>query len=112
MSPAPQFEVEAELPGHMKVKLFYQTREPRHVRSQVLQVEMQMTPPFVEDVSVLLPAKDVFNNLAAYEETFQALQSVGLVGPEDRLRNFEIRDEDVRTLAYYRVPDQKAAVQA
>jgi len=91
----------------MKVRLFFQTWEPKHVRSQVLQVDLRMNAPFVEDISVLVPAKRVSNSLSSFEEIFRSLQAAGRLSPTDKLKDFELRDEDVRTLAFYQVTDLK-----
>lgn len=109
MNVTPQFERAADMKGYLKVRLFYHTWEPHHVRSQVLQTELRMEPPFVEDISVLISAELVRNHISAFESIFHQLQILGRLKHTDKLKSFEIRDEDVRTLAYYQVNDQKEA---
>ncbi len=105
MSPLNPFEYAADLKGFMKVRLFYQTWEPKHVRSQVLRIDLRMNAPFVENISVLLPLPFISTDLSAYEEIFRSLQAAGYLSPTDKIRDFELRDEDVCTLALYRVSD-------
>ena len=109
MTTGSQFALAANQPEHIKVRLFFQTWEPHHVRSQVLISEMRMDAPFIEDVSILVPAKDVRNDISAFAGAFQELQAAGILRPNDRLKSFEIRDEDFRTLAYYRPTAQESS---
>lgn len=44
MNEKPQFELAADKPGYLKVKLFYHTWEPKHLRSRVLQTEFKADP--------------------------------------------------------------------
>lgn len=96
----PRFELLADKEGYLKVRLFYHTREPKHLRSRVLETEFNSGPPYVEDVSVLLPCALVFNRLSSFASTFHQLQLAGIVAISDKLKDFEIRDEDLRTLAW------------
>lgn len=100
MKGAPEFELLADKAGHLKVRLFYHTWEPKHLRSRVLETEFNTSPPYVEDVSVLIPCAHVYNRLSAFESTFRALQLKGVLAMSDKLKDFEIRDEDTTTLAY------------
>jgi hypothetical protein len=101
----PQLATAVEKPGYIKVRLFYHTWEPQHSRSQALIAEFAADPPFVEDVSVLLPVAATYDRLSAFEDIFRLLQHQGVVSSMDKLHQFEFRDEDVRTLAYYEVTD-------
>jgi hypothetical protein len=89
------------LQGYVKVKLFFSTTKPNHIRSQVLMTDYQAQPPFIEDRSVLIPADRAFNRLSAYRDIFVVLQVAGVVASDDVLKDFEIRAEDFDTLAYY-----------
>jgi hypothetical protein len=101
----PQFRLAATLDGYLKVKLFYHTWESKHLRSQVLQTDFKVDPPFTEDVSVLLLPSEVFYRLSAFEDVFRSLKGAEVIELADKLKSFEVRDEDTRTLAYYEVQD-------
>ncbi len=100
MTLTPSFVLTADSPGAIKVRLFYHTREAKHVRSRVLRTDFNADPPYVEDVSVLLPPTQIFNRLSAFDSIFAALQKAGILALSDKLRDFEIRDEDTYTLAW------------
>jgi hypothetical protein len=87
-------------PGCVKVRLHYSTWAPRHIRSFDLASEFAVDGPYIEDVSVLLPAKEVFARKSAFEDTFRSLQLAGVVERGDRLTGFTITEEDVTTVAY------------
>jgi hypothetical protein len=105
MNPEPQFRLAAARDGYLKVKLFYHTWESKHLRSQVLQTDFKVDPPFTEDISVLLAPAEVFYRLSAFEDIFRALKAAEVLTITDKLKSFEVRDEDTRTLAYYEVID-------
>lgn len=105
MNHGPQFRVTATLDGYLKVKLFFQTWESKHIRSQVLETDFRVQPPFTEDISVLLPPEAVFHRLSCFEDVFRALKEAEILALTDKLQSFEVRDEDTRTLAYYEVMD-------
>lgn len=105
MTQVPPLRLLAARPGCLKVKLFYHTWESKHLRSQVLKSDFKVDPPFVEDVSVLLPPGEVFSRLSAFEDIFRLLQAADVLAVTDKLKGFEIRDEDTRTLAYYQADD-------
>jgi hypothetical protein len=91
----------ASRPGHVKVKLRFNTWDPKHLRSQVLQTDFKAQPPYIEDRSVLLPASQVYDRLSAYRDLFEVLRSAGVVAPRDQLCAYELRPEDMTTLAYF-----------
>jgi hypothetical protein len=105
MKRTPEFELLVEKAGHLKIRLFYHTREPKHLRSRVLETEYNASPPYVEDVSILLPCSHVYNRLSAFDSLFRALQLKGVLAMSDKLKDFEIRDEDLTTLAYCEVEE-------
>lgn len=105
MSRSPQFALAAQKEGYLKVKLFFHTWAARHVRSQVLQSELKLDPPFIEDVSVFLPPEQVSDRLSAFSDIFRGLQLAEVLAISDKLKSFEIREEDIRTLAYYEVSE-------
>jgi hypothetical protein len=105
MTPPPVLRLAATRDGCLKVKLFYHTWESKHLRSQVLESDFQVDPPYVEDVSVFLPPEEVFVRLSAFEDIFHMLQAADVLAVTDKLKGFEVRDEDTRTLAYYQVTD-------
>jgi len=100
MIATPRFELRADKEGYIKIRLFYHTREPRHMRSRVLATEFDAGPPYVEDVSILVPCTHAFNRLSAFDSIFRALQLNGAVAMTDQLKDFEIRDENTFTLAW------------
>jgi glyoxylase-like metal-dependent hydrolase (beta-lactamase superfamily II) len=100
MSPLSHFDVAAAEAGHVKVRLYFNTWEPKHLRSHYLRTEASAEPPFLEDVSVLIPTHQAFDHLSAYNAVFEALRAAGVVAPQDVLKAFEINVEDNHTLAY------------
>lgn len=87
-------------PGHVKVRLFYMTWEPKHQRSHFLRTEASAAPPFLEDLSVLIPLEQAYNRLSAYQGVFLLLIHAGILAETDTLKKFEFREEDNHTLAY------------
>jgi hypothetical protein len=100
MSSTPTFDVVSQQADHVKVRLFYNTWKPKHVRSNFLKTQADAKPPFIEDVSVLVPVSCAYNRLSAYRDIFQRLIAAGHLAPTDALKKFEFREEDMSTLAY------------
>lgn len=100
MIPPPHFDVATSEAGHVKVRLIFNTWEPKHLRSHFLKTEASAAPPFVEDVSVLVSVEHAYNRMSAYRGIFQGLISAGILARTDTLTRFEIREEDTHTLAY------------
>lgn len=100
------FHQATALADHLKVRLYYRTFEPKHLRSHFLQMEAQAAPPFVEDVTVLVPVEEAYDRLSSYEDIFTNLKREGLLASGDTLFKFEVRDEDDHTLAWY-LPKEK-----
>lgn len=94
------FHVAQQKPGHVKVRLSFNTWDPKHARSAFLKNEADAKPPFLEDVHVLVPVSAAFNRLSAYRDIFRRLIAAGILAPQDTLRRFEFREEDTTTLAY------------
>jgi hypothetical protein len=101
MSKPTTLRVATQLGGHVKVRLYYHTFNPKHVRSAFLASEAGAQPPFVEDISVLIPVKRAYNRLSAYRPILALLVDEGLLKITDSLAKFEFREEDTTTLAYY-----------
>lgn len=87
-------------PGLIKVKLFFKTWEPKHLRSHVLKTEFAAKGPYLEDVCVLLPQAAVTPDLTAFQATFRELIHSGAVGRQSTLVDFLLLIEDHTTLAY------------
>ena len=100
MNNLPAFDVVSQKADHVKVRLFYDTWKPKHIRSHFLRTEADAKPPFIEDVSVLVPVSHAYNRLSAYHDIFQSLIAAGHLAPKDTLKKFEFREEDFYTLAY------------
>jgi hypothetical protein len=98
-------DIAPELRGYVKVRLRFKTWDPQHVRSHALKNEFNAEPPYIEDVSVLVPVSEAYNRLSAYKDIFSLLQAGGVVAKTDQLTEFEIREEDTLTLAYYELRD-------
>lgn len=96
----PTFDVVTQQAGHVKVRLFYDTWNPKHVRSHFLRIEAGAKPPFIEDVFVLVPFNRAYNRMSAYRDVFQRLIAAGYLAAADALKKFEFCEEDYRTLAY------------
>lgn len=86
--------------GYIKVRLTFQTYEPTHIRSVMLESEYGIEPPYTENLCILLPRQKAFSLLEAYLPAFQRLQDAGLVSSTAQLTAFHILDEDNLTLAY------------
>lgn len=91
----------ASRPGHIKVKLRFQTWDPHHLRSYLLKTDFKSEAPFIEERSVLLPADQVYDRISAYRGIFEILRNAGVVAQRDRLIEYEIRLEDETTLAFF-----------
>ena len=100
MATNPTFDVVSQAAGHVKVRLFYDTWKPKHVRSHFLRTEAAAKPPFIEDLTVLVPLARAFNRLSAYRDIFRRLIAAEILAPTDALKKFEFREEDYHTLAY------------
>ncbi len=100
MSTESPFHVASTRDGHVKVRLHFSTWEPKHLRSHYLKHEASAAPPFLEDVSVLVPLERVYNRLSAFRDLFQALKNAGILAKQDTLKSFDLREEDDHTLAY------------
>lgn len=100
MAAEPNFGVVTHKAGHVKVRLFYHTWKPKHLRSHFLKTEAAAAPPFVEDVAVLVPLNRAFNRLSAYRDIFRRLIDAGLLAAKDELKKFEFCEEDSHALAY------------
>lgn len=94
------FDVAAQEADHVKVRLFFHTWEPKHVRSHYLKNEVSAAPPFLEDICVLVPVNRAYDRLSAYQAIFLALQEAGILAKADVLKAFELCVEDTHTLAY------------
>lgn len=99
-APPPSFDVAPAAPGHIKVRLSYSTYDPKHIRSHFLKNEASAPPPFLEEVSVLIPLEQAFHRLSAYQGVFLSLIATGILSETDTLKKFELREEDTYTLAY------------
>jgi hypothetical protein len=86
--------------GFVKIKLFYLTDEPKHIRSYVLQHTYGLKGPYLEDVSVLIPQEKVFPELSYFIPAFTKLQIFHIVSSDSQLTDFKILDEDNLTLSY------------
>lgn len=100
MTPPSCFDVVGSEPDHVKVRLLFNTWEPKHIHSHFLKTEASAAPPFVESVCVLVPLEQAFHRLSAYRDIFRALICAGVLAKADTLTAFEIREEDTHTLAY------------
>jgi hypothetical protein len=103
MTPTITLDVARTLPGHVKVRLIFKTWDPQHIRSHSLKTEFNQEPPFIEDISILVPVERAYNRLSAYDDAFNTLQECGVIALADKLTDFEVREEDVLTLAYFEV---------
>ena len=91
--------VAAAFPGHIKVRLQYLTKEPKHLRSMLLS-QYGMEPPFIEEACILLPHMRVFPMLECFLPAFKVLCKEGIVPKEAELQGFSILDRDSLTLSY------------
>jgi hypothetical protein len=87
-------------PGYMKVRLFFLTSEPKHIRSQMLKSGCGAKPPFIEDVCILMQRMKVFPNLEYYSNPLFRLQLAGVVSSTAKLTGYTILDGDDDTLSY------------
>jgi hypothetical protein len=101
MNPPIALDVARTLPGYIKVRLVFNTWDPQHIRSHMLKTEHNLEPPFIENISVLVPVEDAYNRLSAYDDAFNTLKECGVLALADKLKDFELREEDILTLAYY-----------
>lgn len=90
----------AKKAGYLKVKLFYTTEEPKHIRSYVMQHTYNFKPPFVEDVCILLPQSQVIPTVTHFSPYITQLQLDDILSTTAKLNNFQLMDEDDFTLAY------------
>lgn len=87
--------------GCVKVRLTFQTNEPKHYRSYQLAIMYGFRAPFTEEAYVLLPAKSVTSmDLNAFRSAFAFLQRNFVVSRTARLVKATLLDEDQSTLAY------------
>ena len=86
--------------GYLKIRLVYLTHDPKHIQNFLLKNGYGVKGPYIENVSVLLPATRVFDNLETYLPAFELLQKSGVVRPEDVFLDYAILVEDDITLAY------------
>ncbi len=99
--PVLRLEQATERDGYVKVKLFFTTEEPKHIRSYGLQHSYGFKGPFMEDVCVLLPQAEVAPEFERFIPIMARLQLVcGVVSKTAQLKDFRILDEDTLTLAY------------
>ena len=101
----PQFQSAPSRPGYLKVRLYFHTWVPKHLRSHMLKEEFHGAAPYQEDVCVLMPLEEITTDLNNYTPIFQMLLEKGIVASGTRtqpqLRSIELLEEDEQTLAYY-----------
>src|SRR5271156_2502637 len=91
----------ADAKGCMKVRLTYQTKEPKHYRSYQLAVMYGFRGPFTEEAFVLMPVRAITSlDLTTFREAFGFLQRSFVVSRNARLVKATLLDEDLTTLAY------------
>ncbi len=86
--------------GYVKVRLAYLTQEPKHIRNLILGQAYGIKPPYNEDTCILVPAEKCFADFESYLNTFEFLQRVGILHPDDHLVDFALLVEDDLTLSY------------
>ena len=96
---APTPPLSAFKSGHVKVRLFYLTSQPKHIRSYLLH-QHGTRPPYIEDACILLPRMQVFDLLETYMSTFGKLKESGGIPSDAQLQDFKVLDEDTLTLAH------------
>jgi hypothetical protein len=86
--------------GYIKVRLYFLTHEPKHIRSFMLRAQYQAPPPYIEDVCILISQKKTHPILEAFSPAFEALKYRGWISETAVLHDFKILDEDTTTLAH------------
>jgi len=91
----------ADAKGCMKVRLTYQTKEPKHYRSYQLAIMYGFRAPFTEEAYVLIPSKTITKmDPVAFREAFSFLQRNYVISRTASLVKVTLMDEDLTTLAY------------
>ncbi len=85
--------------GYVKVKLFFWTSDPQHIRS-VLLAASGAKAPFIEDICVLIPQCNLYPHVEAFGYALDYLKYGKIVGSSANLHSFKIVESDTRTLAY------------
>lgn len=83
----------------VKVKLTYYTNEPITEAALFLS-RLGVDGPYTEEVRVLVPRRNAFSDLSAYEVSFQALKDMKIVPETARLVAYAFDDEDTEVLGY------------
>jgi hypothetical protein len=98
--PVRRLECVPEKKGYVKIKLFFTTEEPKHIRSYALQHSYGFKGPYLEDICILLPQEKVMPEFSFFLPMLTRLQLAHTVSNTAQLKNFHIMDEDKLTLAY------------
>ena len=88
------------LPRHVKVMLRYLTKKPKHLRSMLLSQYTGVEPPYIEEVSILMPHMRVFPVLECFLPSFEVLKQEGIIQKDAELQSFKLLDRDYLTVSY------------
>lgn len=90
-------EQKLSLPGHVKVRLSYQSSLP-HTEAALTLQKFGAAGPFSEEIRVLVPSQDAFTDLMAYRAMFEFLRLRNIVPKDAKLTGYAFDETEV--LAY------------
>lgn len=90
-----------QLPGHVKVRLTYQTQSLVSEAALTLE-QLGAKGPHIEEIWILLPAEEAYTTLEAYNTPLQTLKDAKVVPEDAKLIGFAIQSPllDLNVLAY------------
>ena len=77
-------------PGYTRVKLTYQTDHPGTEAGLFLAKGLQVHPPYLGVVYVLIPSHKVYTLLEAYADAFETLRDARVIPLDSKLTAFEL----------------------